>query len=144
MTDHILCSVDLTHKDEAISLLQEAGRLGEFYGASLSVVTVVPDYGSSWVGSFFKDGTLKQAVAAADDTLHALVKEALPEHEDVQHIVEIGAVYEKVIEAIGLSNADLVIVGAHKPDVADRVLGPNAARVARLSPVSTLVLRLKS
>ncbi|WP_415919573.1 universal stress protein [Tateyamaria sp. SN6-1] len=142
MTQHILCAVDLTHTAEATRLLQEADRLASFYDATLSVVTVLPDYNSSWVGSFFKDGTLKEAAAAANDALHGLVKTTLPDREQVQHIVEIGVVYEQVLAAIKAAQADLVIVGAHKPDMADKILGPNSARIARLAPVSTLVLRV--
>lgn len=141
MTDHILCAIDLTHADDARHLLVETDRLATFYGATLSVVTVLPDYNSSWVGSFFKEGTLKEASLAANDALHALVKETLPDRAEVQHIVEIGVVYEQVLKAIGLSKADLVVVGAQKPDMSDKLLGPNSARIARLSPVSTLVLR---
>ena len=112
MTNHILCAVDLTHTDDAKKLLVEADRLAGFYGATLSVVTVLPDYNSSWVGSFFKDGTLKEAANAANDALHALVKETLPERAQVQHIVEIGVVYEQVLNAIGQSNADRGLLSA--------------------------------
>ena len=143
MTRHILCSVDLTHIENAKSILLESDRLAGLYGATLSVMTVLPDYGSSWVGSFFKDGTLREASAAADTALHELVSETLPDRDQVQHIVEIGVVYEEVLKMIPKCGADLVIVGAHKPDMADKLLGPNAARVARLAPVSTLVLRLE-
>jgi nucleotide-binding universal stress UspA family protein len=142
MTDHILCAVDLTHEADARHLLIEADRLATFYDATLSVVTVLPDYNSSWVGSFFKDGTLKEAAKGANDALHALVKETLPDRAQVQHIVEIGVAYEKVLHSIDACGADLVIVGAHKPNMADKVLGPNSARIARLSPVSTLVVRM--
>ncbi|WP_083825434.1 universal stress protein [Roseobacter litoralis] len=79
---------------------------------------------------------------AANEALHKLVSDTLPQAEGVQHIVEIGVVYEKVLEAIALSHADLVIVGAHKPDLADRFMGPNAARIARHAGISTLVLRV--
>lgn len=142
MTEHILCAVDLTHSDDARNLLIEADRLANAYDATLSVVTVLPDYNSSFVGSFFKDGTLQEAAIAANDALHELVKTTLPDREKVQHIVEIGVVYEQVLNAIAQSKADLVIVGAQKPDMADRLLGPNSARIARLSPVSTLVIRM--
>lgn len=142
MTQHILCAVDLTHMDDAKNLLVEADRLAGLYGATLSVITVLPDYNSSWVGSFFKDGTLKEAASAANVALHKLVESAIPNREQVQHIVEIGVVYEQVLKAILQVEADLVIVGAHKPDIADKLLGPNSARIARLSPVSTLVWRM--
>ena len=141
MINRILCAVDLTHSDDSRKLLAEADRLADVYDASLSVVTVLPDYNSSWVGTFFKDGTLKEAASAANDALHALVKEALPRRAKVQHIVEIGVVYEQVLKAISQSKADLVIIGAHKPAMADKLLGPNSARIARLSPVSTLIFR---
>ena len=141
MTRHILCAVDLTHTDAARDILREADKLANFYGATLSVVTVLPDFGSSWVSTFFQEGTMGDAAKAANTALHTLVRETLPDRTDVQHIVEIGTIYEKVLEAIELSQADLVIVGAHKPDIADRVLGPNSARIASASPVSTLVLR---
>ena len=69
MTQHILCAIDMTHKNESTKVLKEAANLAGFYNAKLSVVTVLPDYNSSWVGTFFKDGTLKEAAAAANDEL---------------------------------------------------------------------------
>lgn len=142
MSKHILCAVDLTHTDDSKALVAEAGRLAELQGATLSLVTVLPDYGTSFVGSFFKDGTLKEAGEAARVALHALADEVLPSHGKIQCIVEIGTVYEKTLEAAKLCNADLIVVGAHKPDLADRVIGPNASRVARFADVSVLIARL--
>ena len=57
MSTRILCAVDLTHMDDARKLVAEAGRLATFDGAALSLVTVLPDYCMSFVGSFFKDGS---------------------------------------------------------------------------------------
>ena len=142
MTSHILCAVDLTHDEDARAILAEAGKLAKMYEAALSVVCVLPDYGSSWVGSFFKEGTLHAAAEAANAALHKMVEETLPDFGQVQCIVEIGSVYEKVIQAIGEAQADMVVVGAHKPDLKDRIIGPNAARIARTAPVSVLVVRL--
>jgi len=141
MTKHVLCAVDLTHGDSEKALLKRAADLAEFYGASLSVVTVVPDYGMSIVGSYFKEGTMRQAVEDANTQLHAVVDAALPDHGHVQHIVEIGTVYEQVLDAIKRSEADLVVMGAHKPDLVDRVQGPNSSRVARHADVSVLIVR---
>ena len=142
MTKHILCAVDLTHDEDARAILAESGRLAGFYGARLSVITVLPDYGSSWVGTFFKEGTMKEAAQAASDALHKIVVEVLPEQQGVQHIVGIGSAYEKVLEAIEKVGADMAVVGANRPDFKDRILGPNAARIVRNAGVSVLVLRL--
>lgn len=142
MTRHILCAIDLTHDDDARAILAEAGKLAGLYGAALSVITVLPDYGTSWVGSFFKEGALQDAAAAASDALHGMVDAVLPGHGQVQHIVEIGNAYEMVLDAARRYDADLIVIGAHKPDLADRILGPNAARIVRHAPVSVMVLRL--
>jgi len=141
MTKHILCAVDLAHLETERAILKKAAELAKFYGATLSVVTVVPDYGMSIVGSFFKEGTMKAAVEAANVQLHECVSETLPDFGKVQHIVEVGNAYEKILEALEVAKADLVIVGAHKAGLADRLQGPNSARIARHAKCSVLVVR---
>ena len=142
MTSHILCAADLTHADDALAIVREAGRIAKLEDAAISVVTVLPDYGTSFVGSFFKEGTLKEAAQSAKAALREIVGTTLPDHSQVQCIVEIGTVYEEVLDAAGKCGADLILVGAHKPDFTDRVVGPNAARIVRNADVSVLVLRL--
>ncbi len=142
MNKHILCAIDLTHHDDARALLTEAGRVAALDQAALSVVTVLPDYGSSFVGSFFKEGTLKDAAEAARQALHGLVDDVLPDAGVVQCIVEIGSAYEEILDAAKKCEADLIIVGAHKPDLTDRIIGPNAARIVRHADISVLVLRI--
>ena len=123
MTKHILCAVDLTHMDDARAIVAEAGRLAAFEGAGLSLVTALPDYGMSFVGSFFKEGTLKEATQSANTALHDLAAKTLPDREQVQCIVGIGNAYEEVLSAARKCGADHIIVGAHKPDLADRITG---------------------
>ncbi len=142
MTQHVLCAVDLTHTEDAQAIFSEAGRVAQRENAALSLVTVLPDYGTSFVGSFFKDGTLKEAAQAANATLRSMADEVLPDHGPLQCIVEIGTVYEEVLEAAEKCGADLIIVGAHKPDFRDRITGPNASRIVRHAQVSVLVIRL--
>ncbi|PSL20053.1 universal stress protein [Shimia abyssi] len=141
MTDHVLCAVDLTHLKTEKNLLLRAAELATFYNASLSVVTVVPDYGMTIVGSYFKEGTMSSAVEAANTQLHDFVSQTLPDHGPVQHIVEVGTAYEKILDAIERSKADLVVLGAHKPNIMDKLQGPNSARVARHAHCSVLVVR---
>ena len=141
MYTHVLVAVDLGQKEIAQSLLREAARMASRDDALLSIVTVLPDYGTSFVGSFFKEGTLKDAAESARLALHALADEALADSSNVQCIVEIGTVYEEILVAAKQCSADLIVVGASKPDLVDRVMGPNASRVARYAEVSVLVLR---
>jgi nucleotide-binding universal stress UspA family protein len=141
MTQHVLCAIDLTHAEAEKALLVKAAELARFYGATLSVVTVVPDYGMTIVGSYFQEGTQAKALQAASDQLHQLVADTLPDFGQVQHIVESGTVYEQVLDAADRAQADLIIMGAHKPDLVDRIQGPNSARVARHAKCSVLIIR---
>ncbi|WP_300512742.1 universal stress protein [Aliiroseovarius sp.] len=141
MTNHVLCAIDLTHLEAEKPLLRRAAELADFYGASLSVVTVIPDYGMSIVGSFFQEGTMKAAAASASEQLHAFVADTLPGVDAVQHIVEVGTAYEQILDAIERSKADLVVIGAHKPNLMDKLQGPNSSRVARKAPCSVLIVR---
>lgn len=138
----VLCAVDLTHLDDARALVVQAHRLSSSQDAALSVVTVLPDYGTSWVGSFFKDGTLKEAAQAAMLALRELVDAAVASAMEVQCIVEIGTVYEEILDAAAKCHADCIVVGANRPSLSDHIIGPNAARVARNAPVSVMVCRL--
>ncbi len=142
MSKAILCAIDLEHVSIGKAILREAQKLAEIDGAVLNVVTVVPDYGTSFVGSFFEKGTLKKAVEATNDQLHKFVKDNTKSGTKVRHIVSIGSIYEEVLAAADKTNADLVVLGASKPDIKDFLLGPNASRVARHAKVSVYIVRL--
>ncbi|MDJ0824286.1 MAG: universal stress protein [Rhodobacter sp.] len=141
MTQHVLCAVDLQHAEAEKKVLRRAADLAKFYGATLSVVTVIPDYGMSIVGTYFEEGTLQKAADEANAQLHDFINKTLPDHGAVQHLVEVGNVYEMILDAIERSEADLVVIGAHKPSLMDRIQGPNSDRVARYAKVSVLIVR---
>ena len=63
------------------------------------------------------------------------------ENAKVRHIVAVGSVYEEVMKAASLGGADLIVIGAHRPDFKDYLLGPNASRVVRHSDCSVFVVR---
>lgn len=141
MTQHVLCAIDLAHLESEGKLLHKAAELAKLWDATLSVVTVVPDYGMSIVGSYFKEGTMRTAVEDANTQLHSFVSNTLPDFGQVQHLVEVGNAYEMILDAVKRSGADLVVMGAHKPHLMDRMQGPNSARVARYAPCSVLIVR---
>lgn len=141
MSTSILVAVDLSHHDDAKSILNRAAQLAELDGAVLNVITVVPDFGNTMVSTFFEEGTMEKALKKANEALHAFVDEALPDHGAVRHVVGCGNVYEQVLNAAKQVSADLIVIGARKPDIATFLLGPNAARVARHFEGSVLIVR---
>lgn len=56
-------------------------------------------------------------------------------------VVESGTVYKEIVEAAKDLNIDQIVMGAHRPSLADFLLGPNTARVARHAGCSVTVVR---
>jgi len=140
MSNNILCAVDLAHPKISRKILSEAARMAD-QGATINVITVIPDYGMSIVGSYFEEGMMDKAIASANEALHAFVRENLAGDFKIRHIISIGSAYEEVLKAATDIKADLIVIGASKPDLKDYLLGPNASRVARHAEVSVYIVR---
>ena len=56
-------------------------------------------------------------------------------------VVENGTVYREIVEAARDLKIDHIVMGAHRPSLADFLLGPNSARVARHAGCSVTVVR---
>lgn len=143
MSALVLAAIDLAHPDHHASILQKAARMAEVDDAGIAVVTVIPDFGMSIVGSFFEDGAEQKALNAAGDSLHAVTKDALGVElsAKINHVVRHGTAYEQILVAAAEHDATLIVMGAHRPNFQDYLIGPNAARVVRHSKCSVLVLR---
>lgn len=143
MTATVLCAVDINRPSDEAQVLKVAKRLADLDDAQLDVITVVPDFGATVVGAYFEDHHVKTARDGAAKTLSDSVKAVIgaEANDKVRHIVAVGSVYEEVLKAAKLSGADLIVIGAHRPDFKDYLLGPNAARVVRHSDCSVYVVR---
>ncbi|MBE0452935.1 universal stress protein [Roseovarius autotrophicus] len=143
MTGPVLCAIDVSNPHRDDEVLRVAWRLAGLDGAQLDVITVVPDYGMSVVGSFFGGGHHEKLEAEARRLLHDLVTEVLGAeiNEKVRHVVSTGNAYDEILRVAKADGAGLIVVGAHKPDFSDYLLGPNAARVVRHAKCSVMVVR---
>ncbi len=143
MTKSVLCAVDVSNGDVDGKVLQQAARLADMDGAQLDVITVVPDFGKSLVAGFFEQGFHEKAEAEAGKHLRELCVGQLGEarNRTVRHIVATGTAYAEILHAAELAGSDLIVIGAHKPDIKDYMMGPNASRVARHADCSVYVVR---
>jgi len=143
MTNPVLCAVDVSNGDADIKTIQTAARLAKLEGAPLDMLAVVPDYGLSQVASFFSQEHHDEMITEAKATLNALVTKALDadQNEQIRHLVATGRVYEEVLRLAQTTAARLIVVGAQHSDLADFLLGPNAARVVRHAKCSVYVVR---
>lgn len=141
MHKHILLPVDLEAVGSSAKALEAAVAQAQASGATIHVMTVVPDFGMSVVGSFFPDDFAEKALAETATRLGAYVSANIPDGVAVQQIVAHGRIYDEIIKAADSTGADLIVISAHRPDVADYLLGSNAARVARHAKQSVLIIR---
>ena len=143
MTNSVLCAVDVSSGDDDINVIQKAAQMAALDGAQLDVVAVVPDFGMSQVGAFFGKDHHDKMVSDAKEHLNALVVKALDSDQNakVRHVIATGRAYEEVLNLAKKTGASLIVVGAHKADISDYLLGPNAARVVRHATCSVYVVR---
>ncbi len=143
MSGSVLCAVDISQPIDDTAVLQKSAKLAEMEGATLDVITVIPDYGMSVVGAFFDKSHTDQAIVDAKAALNKLGTDVLgaEANANVRHIVAVGTAYEEILKAAKAAGSSLIVIGAHKPDFKDYLLGPNAARVARHSTASVYIVR---
>lgn len=141
MYDNILLPVDLGNESSWVKALPTAIDYCNAFEATLHVMTVMPDFGSPMIAQFFPDDHENQMMENAKEVLHKFSADQVPDNIPVKHIVTDGTIYQMIIETAEKINADLIIMGSHRPELQDYLLGPNAARVVRHSARSVLVVR---
>ncbi len=144
MTNPVLCAFDISNGDDDLKTIRAAARLAALDKLQLDVIAVVPNYGLSTVGSYFSEDHHSQMVEEAKAQLNALVTKALDakQNKSVRHVVATtGRAYEEVLNLAATTKASLIVVGAHKADISDFLLGPNAARIVRHATCSVYVVR---
>lgn len=141
MYSDILVSIDLSQPRDEAKAVETAVDYARLFGATLHVMTVVPDYGLSLVGGFFPAEHEKQAIAHANQALHEFTAKHVPEEIRHRHIVAHGSIYREILRYADEVNAGLIVMSASRPGPEDYLIGPNAARVVRHAKVSVLVVR---
>jgi universal stress protein F len=93
------------------------------------VITVVPNFGVTLVSSYFDENFQDQIVNETQEKLTDIVGSVLGEerNKDIRHVVATGSIYEEILELAKRTNTDLIVIGAHKPQLREFLLGPNAA-----------------
>ncbi len=141
MYKHILLAIDLQRNPVQDKAVEVAIEIAHNFGAQLHVMTVIPGIGSPSASSYFPDNFESKSIAVAKEELHAFTASVFPEDIKVQHVIAKGTIYERVIHCAEKTGADLIIMGAQRPELKDYLLGPNSARVVRHAKCSVLVVR---
>ena len=81
----------------------------------------------------WKDGAAKE--------LQEIANKNIPKEMQGGIVVENGTVYREIVEAAKDLDIEHIVMGANRPSLADFLLGPNSARVARHAGCSVTVVR---
>lgn len=141
MYKSILLPIDLEHESSWKTAAPEAVALAKQHGAKIHVVTVIPNYGMSVVGSFFPDDYVEKAVQASKQALQKFAADNIPAENLGEVRAVSGTIYKRILLNADELGCDLIVMGSHRPSKADYLLGPNAARVVRHAKQSVLIVR---
>ena len=141
MYKNILLAIDLNDETSCRKPLLSAVELARTFGAWLHVLTVVREVEAILQA---KTAPLGYELIATDleNRIAALIRRADASDLKLNILVTHGAsIYAEIFRVAREAEADLIVVGSHRPAMKDYLLGTNAARVVRHARCSVLVAR---
>jgi len=141
MYKSILVPVDLGEDTSWAKSLPTAIALARTFDAELHIVSVVPDFGRSIVGSYFPSGYEHDALEKGGELLKDFINTHCPSDLAAKGHIAHGTIYEEINKAADKLECDLIVLASHRPELKDYLLGPNAARVVRHANQSVMIVR---
>ncbi len=136
MYNSILVPIDLSELDKGKMEIDLARKLAG-KDARICLLNVVVDI-PAYLSANLPQGVVNTAKRDARETLEALIRAAGIKAEAA---VRSGKPGPGILAAADECDADLIIIGSHKPGLQDYFLGSTAARVVRHAQCTVLVLR---
>ena len=141
MFKSILLPIDLASEASWKKPLELAAELARDGGGVLHVMSVMPDFGMSVVGSYFDKDFEGAALMDMSGQIKSWVSRNVPEGVKAEAHMAHGSIYGEIMRLADELGCDAIVMAAHRPEVRDFLLGPNAARVVRHANQSVLVVR---
>ena len=143
MPQNIVALVDLEDEISWRKALPTAIDHAKHSGARLYVLTVVPDgmFRMTAVAQIIPDDYEQKLTDEAKERLTTLIREQAVEGLEVEPTVRLGSVYKAALDFARDVGAELIVMGAHQPEMADYLLGSNASQIVRHAKCSVWVVR---
>lgn len=149
MTEKILVPIDMADQETGLKVIREGVMQAKARKGELTVMTVVPDilsgldyrYAIRGEMSGSEEYDLKKIVKEALARLNEIVEEHTPSGMKVKTIARHGTAYEEILSVAKKIGATQIVMGAHRPSLADYLIGPTTSRVVRHAECSVNVLR---
>lgn len=140
MPRRILVPIDLEHGERVDEMLRIAADFATADDAEVELLTVI-QAGPVIVSQFLPESYEAMVSTKAEQELAALVAGMGAAADKVTTTVRFGGAYQEILAYADKIGADLIVIGSHKPNVADYLLGSTAARVVRHAKCSVYVVR---
>ncbi|MGD0721720.1 MAG: universal stress protein [Roseiarcus sp.] len=140
MFGRILLAVDLVESAPTPKGLPQAVELVSASGGLLRLVNIQPLLPATFMEYVPADFDAEQEKRASLAMTEIVAAVKLP-RERVSGVVRVGGIYHEILGEAAQWRADLIVVGSHRPVVADYLLGSNAKTIVRHALCSVLVIR---
>lgn len=139
----IVVPIDLEEESSWHKVLPVAVDYCHHAEAELHVMTVVPDQllKMTVVAQLISEDYEQRLMEDARERLANLIEANVSDGVNVRQAVRRGSVYKEIIRYVRDVGGDLIIMAAHKPEISDYLLGPNAAQVVRHADCSVWAIR---
>ena len=149
MTNY-LAAIDLADEESRDNILRTAVEMATgVEGARIFLMTVIPGvpagldvrYAIRGEMQGSADYPLQEWKDEATKHLGEIAVNHIPKEMRAGVVVRNGTVYREIVEAAKDLDIRQIVMGAHRPSLADFLLGPNSARVARHAGCTVTVVR---
>ena len=140
MYKRIILAVDLAETSLTPKGLEQALELAKAGGGALRLVNVQPVVPATFMEYVPADFDAEQS-KRAQDALDALTVSIDLPSERKSAVARAGGIYHELLQEAADWNADLIVVGSHRPVMSDYLLGSNAKTIVRHAQCSVLVVR---
>ena len=140
MYKRIVLAVDLGEPNPSPKGLAQAMELATASGGELRLVNVQPVMPATFMEYVPVDFDVEQA-KRAKDALDAILASINLPAERKSAATRAGGIYHELLQEASEWDADLIVVGSHRPVMSDYLLGSNAKTIVRHAQCSVLVVR---
>jgi nucleotide-binding universal stress UspA family protein len=140
MYKRIVLAVDLADTSTTPKGLPQALELAKAWGGDLKLVNVQPIVPATFMEYVPADFDAEQTKRAMEALESIIADIDLPPARK-SGAARAGGIYHELLQEASEWDADLIVVGSHRPVMSDYLLGSNAKTIVRHAQCSVLVVR---
>jgi nucleotide-binding universal stress UspA family protein len=140
MYKRIVLAVDLADTSTTPKGLPQALELAKAWGGDLKLVNVQPVVPATFMEYVPADFDAEQTKRAMEALESIIADIDLPPARK-SGAARAGGIYHELLQEASEWDADLIVVGSHRPVMSDYLLGSNAKTIVRHAQCSVLVVR---